>query len=223
MPISIPVLPSRDFDATAAWWAALGFTEHARWPGSYLILVGPHDVEVHFFSSEVDPLTNDHGGYVRFPSTIPVRRLFERWEGIDGVHPPQETTYGLVEGAVVDPDGNLLKFGGIVESVPTLSAIFVDTPGDLDEASGFWASAFSSTVGTDDGTYRVLADRPGGLDVEIQRIGDGSPRYHIDFAVADVDEALAHFEALGASRVARIGSWWVLRAPSEHLFCIVPR
>jgi hypothetical protein len=34
----IPILPSKSFDETARFYAALGFTETGRWPGEYLIL-----------------------------------------------------------------------------------------------------------------------------------------------------------------------------------------
>lgn len=223
MPTTIPVMPSPDLDVTVEWWAQLGFEEQARYPETYTILRGPHDVEIHFFAGDVDPATNDHGGYVRFPSAIPVRRLFDGWSGIDGVHEPQPTDYGLLEGAVKDPHGNIMRFGGRLEGAPSLSALFVDTPGDLDEAADFWAAAFSSRAQSGDGTYTPLADHHAGVDIEVQRIGEGEPRFHIDFAVDDVDAAAEHYEALGARRVEMVDGWWVMRAPTGHLFCLVPR
>ena len=40
--------------------------------------------------------------------------LYEEWAAarVDGrLHPPVKTDYGLEEGAHVDPDGNLIRFG----------------------------------------------------------------------------------------------------------------
>lgn len=222
MPTVIPVLPSPDLDATADWWGRLGFDERARWPG-YLILAGPHGVEIHFFAGTADAATNDHGGYVRFPSSVPVRRLFDQWAAIEGVHPPEPTAYGLLEGAVKDPDGNLLKFGGALDGAPTLSGICIDSTDDLSSSAAFWAAALSAPVVSEDDEYRTLADQPGGTTIEVQRLVSGDPRVHIDIAVDDVDRAAERFEDLGAERVDRVDDWWVMRAPTGHVFCLVPR
>ena len=222
MPTVIPVLPSPDFDATSEWWALLGFTEQARWP-DHLILTGPHGVEIHFFAGAVDAVTNDHGGYVRFPSAIPVRRLFDQWAGIDGVHPPEATDDGLVEGAVKDPHGNLMRFGGAIDAVPTLSGVCIDSTDDLASAAPFWATALSSEIVSDDGEYVTLTEQVGGTTIEVQRLGSGAPGVHIDIEVDDVDDAAHDFERLGAVRIERIADWWVMRAPTGHVFCLVPR
>ena len=36
--VTIPILPSADFDVTAGFWADFAFAEVGRWPDEYLIL-----------------------------------------------------------------------------------------------------------------------------------------------------------------------------------------
>ena len=66
--VSIPILPSADFDVTATFWSSFGFVERGRWANEYLIL-GQADlgIELHFWiDPAVDRWTNDVGCYVRF-------------------------------------------------------------------------------------------------------------------------------------------------------------
>ena len=60
-----------------------------------------------------------------------------------------------------------------------------------------------------------------GLEVFVQRIGEGAPRYHLDVETDDVEAEAARLEALGAERVEQIRSWWVMRDPAGLLFCVV--
>ena len=78
-PVTIPILPSGDFDVTAEFYARLGFTERGRWPGDYLIIrndaVG---IELHFWSKpDVDRWTNDVACYVRFDSAGEAQALHD--------------------------------------------------------------------------------------------------------------------------------------------------
>lgn len=116
---SIPILPSRDLDATAAFYAPLGFAAPGRWPG-YLILTHPTGVELHFWEHpDEDPLTNDVACYLRFDTADEVRALHEAWagtglpgHGVPRLVAPQATDYGLLEMALVDADGSLVRVGG---------------------------------------------------------------------------------------------------------------
>lgn len=115
----MPILPSWDFDLTSAFFQNLGFTETGRWPDSYLILLHPQGIELHFFSSpEFDPLRNDHGTYIRYSSADQVDALYEAWRARDlaegTIHAPQDTDYGLREFALLDPMRNLLRIGGLL-------------------------------------------------------------------------------------------------------------
>ncbi len=115
----IPILPSSDFDATAAFFGSIGFAETARYPGEYLILVHPAGIELHFWlSTGLVAARNDAGCYVRFPAAQEAQQLCDAWAaaGLDSDHlrPPVVTDYGLLEFALLDPDGNLLRIGGVV-------------------------------------------------------------------------------------------------------------
>jgi catechol 2,3-dioxygenase-like lactoylglutathione lyase family enzyme len=116
----IPILPSRDLDATAAFYAALGFNAAGRWPG-YLILTHGTGIELHFWEHpDEDPLTNDVACYFRFDSGHMVRALHAAWvhdaelpgHGVPRLVAPQPTDYGLLEMALVDADGSLVRVGG---------------------------------------------------------------------------------------------------------------
>ena len=114
---TIPILPSKDFDETSRFYAALGFVESGRWPGEYLTLLREAGIELHFWSnSKLDPRKNDVACYVRFDTEAEARALFAAWESrlppAGRLHPPQATDYGLVEFALIDPHGNLLRIGG---------------------------------------------------------------------------------------------------------------
>lgn len=114
---TIPILPSRDFDETSAFWALLGFEEGGRWPESYLILLHRAGIELHFFHSKhLRARSNDHGAYVRFSTAQAVDDLHAGWAAVelgDGrITTPEDMDYGLREFAVLDPMRNLLRVGG---------------------------------------------------------------------------------------------------------------
>jgi hypothetical protein len=81
-----------------------------------------------------------------------------------------------------------------------------------------------AAIHSDDPTdpYVALDGDTGGLRVELQRIGDAS-RIHLDIETDDVEAEVRRLEALGARRQAHIETWWVMQAPSGHLFCVVPQ
>ena len=113
---TIPILPSRNLDETVRFYSRLGFAEQGRWP-EYLILQRPDHLELHFwFNNSLDPRANDVGCYVRWDTAAEARTLHDDWASVDfhpgRLHPPAETDYGLLEFALVDPHGNLIRIGG---------------------------------------------------------------------------------------------------------------
>jgi hypothetical protein len=113
----IPILPSKSFDESARFYAALGFSETGRWSGEYLILVHEDGLELHFWSNpKVDRKTNDVACYIRFDTAAEARALHDAWAPNVALgarlDPPTETDYGLTEFALIDPHGNLLRVGG---------------------------------------------------------------------------------------------------------------
>jgi hypothetical protein len=120
--VTIPILPSRDLDETVAFYATLGFAVRGCWP-DYLILIRPEPIELHFWSNrEVVAERNDVACYVRFTTAAEAQALHDAWApvaaGWSGTFPrlvaPRPTDYGLLELAMLDPHGNLLRIGGSV-------------------------------------------------------------------------------------------------------------
>lgn len=117
--MTIPILPSADFDVTASFYGPLGFGEVGRWPAEYLILRHePLGIELHFSADpSVDRWTNQATCYVRFPSGDEARACHASWRSAPIPEPamlgtPTATSYGLVEFPLIDPHGNLVRLGG---------------------------------------------------------------------------------------------------------------
>lgn len=122
--VTIPILPSSNFDTTAAFYSALGFVERGRWPDEYLIVGHPDlDVELHFWpNAAVDRWTNDVACYVRFATVGECLDCHRGWSGVDIADPAVLSEVdtgpagdGSVEFHVIDLDGNLVRFGGFAE------------------------------------------------------------------------------------------------------------
>lgn len=94
---------------------------------------------------------------------------------------------------------------------------------DLDAAARFWGAALgveTKTLGPGEEDYRRLAhDR---LHIEVQRVSHES-RVHLDIETDDIDAEVARLEGLGARRVQRVKSWWVMEAPTGQRFCVVAK
>ena len=112
-----PILPSRDLDATAAFYGRLGFEVAGRYPApdDYLILRG-HGLELHFFAfPEHETARSYAGAYVRLAEVDGLHARFGRAglprSGIPRLVPPEDKPWGMREFVVVDPDGSLLRIG----------------------------------------------------------------------------------------------------------------
>lgn len=96
-----PILPSRDFDATAAFYALLGFEETSRYPNYLILDAGP--VELHFQVWDFDPATNDAGMYLRATGVAELAAAL----GVVA----EERPWGQLEFHILDPDRNLIRVG----------------------------------------------------------------------------------------------------------------
>lgn len=97
---------------------------------------------------------------------------------------------------------------------------------DLSSASAFWSRALGlPVVSANDGglgLYDKLAEGPGGLHIEVQKVEHPS-RVHLDIEADDVEAEAVRLEGLGARRIAFVHDrWWVMEAPTGQRFCIVP-
>jgi catechol 2,3-dioxygenase-like lactoylglutathione lyase family enzyme len=113
-----PNLPARDFAATSAFYAALGFVEDYRSDGWMILSRGPKDsrVTLEFFPyPDLDPYHSSFSCCLRLDdleammvqvraSGVPNARV-----GIPRFHPPALDPSGLTIAYLIDPDGTLLR------------------------------------------------------------------------------------------------------------------
>jgi len=92
---------------------------------------------------------------------------------------------------------------------------------DLPAAARFWGEALGMPVrplGPGEEDYMPLDnDR---LHIEVQRVAHPS-RVHLDIESDDVEAEVWRLERLGARRVSKVKSWWVMEAPTGQRFCVV--
>jgi hypothetical protein len=94
---------------------------------------------------------------------------------------------------------------------------------DLDAAARFWSAVLGRAVEPappNAPSYRSLAPRPQDPLMLIQQV-DHESRVHLDVETDDVEAEAARLEALGAKRVAKVRTWWVMQAPTGQRFCVV--
>jgi predicted enzyme related to lactoylglutathione lyase len=95
---------------------------------------------------------------------------------------------------------------------------------DLDAAARFWGEALGLKIrlspDPEDKNYAVFDTGPNDLDIQVQQV-DHPSRVHLDIETDDIDAEVARLERLGARRVAKIKSWWVMEAPTGQRFCVV--
>ncbi|MGH8480976.1 MAG: VOC family protein [Nevskiaceae bacterium] len=95
---------------------------------------------------------------------------------------------------------------------------------DLPKAAEFWGAALGMELhglaGEEGENYIRLMDADRGLHIEVQKVAHDS-RVHLDIEADDVEAEAARLEKLGAKRVRKINTWWVMEAPSGQRFCVV--
>jgi predicted enzyme related to lactoylglutathione lyase len=95
---------------------------------------------------------------------------------------------------------------------------------DLDGAARFWGGALGMAVeaipGTEGQTYARLKDPAEALHIEVQTV-DHPSRVHLDIETDDIEAEVRRLEALGATRVRQVHTWWVMQAPTGQRFCVV--
>jgi glyoxalase superfamily protein len=95
---------------------------------------------------------------------------------------------------------------------------------DLAGAARFWGAALGLEVaplpGEEGQTYARLTDPTELLHVEVQTV-DHESRVHLDIEADDIEAEVRRLEALGATRVRQVRTWWVMQAPTGQRFCVV--
>jgi hypothetical protein len=105
-----------------------------------------------------------------------------------------------------------------------LSNIIIDCKTeDIESAAVFWAAAMGRTPesGADPSEpYRLLEGSPEEMKILVQAVSHES-RVHLDIETNDVEAEASRLERLGAKRVAKVKTWWVMEAPTGQRFCVV--
>ena len=95
---------------------------------------------------------------------------------------------------------------------------------NLEAATTFWTRALGYEVmpstDPDDENYVQLETGPDDLAIGIQKVTHPS-RVHIDIETDDIEAEVARLETIGAKRVEKVSSWWVMEVPTGHRFCVI--
>ena len=106
-----------------------------------------------------------------------------------------------------------------------LSKIVIDVPpAEHDRELAFWSSATGQHLaqGHHFPEYHGAALYGQEFGLLIQRLNHGQGRIHLDIHTDDLEAEVARLEELGAERVEKVRSWWIMRDPAALLFCVVP-
>lgn len=96
-----------------------------------------------------------------------------------------------------------------------------DLPDGLGSAAQFWGNALGMGVLGEDGPHYLRLDASArDLTIEVQSV-DHESRLHLDIESDDVEAEARRLEGLGAQRVAKVRTWWVMQAPTGQRFCVV--
>jgi hypothetical protein len=105
-----------------------------------------------------------------------------------------------------------------------LTAVLVDVPREAHDAEvEFWAGALGREPKRIDNhpEYAFYGEVTPGIEFMVQSTPDPQPRVHVDLETDDVDAEVERLKTLGATEVARIHSWVVMRDPAGVVFCVV--
>jgi len=101
-----PIFPVRDLAASLVHYSLLGFATRAYEGGGYGFAT-IDGVEIHL--GIADDTASRASAYLFVDDADDLARTWQS-AGVT-VHPPPDTAWGQHEGAVVDPDGNVIRFG----------------------------------------------------------------------------------------------------------------
>jgi len=106
-----------------------------------------------------------------------------------------------------------------------IGLVLIDHPeSDWEKALAFWAGVqgVMPVAEDEDSMYRSIG-KIGGVSVESQRLGEGTPaRIHLDIESDDVGAEVRRVVALGATVLEEHESYTILKDPGGLVFCVVP-
>ncbi|MGB5257454.1 MAG: VOC family protein [Woeseiaceae bacterium] len=117
---AIPILPSRSLGDSVDFYKRLGFEGGVHEFNSNYAILQRGAVELHFFThKELVPDESSAGCYIRVLDVDSIYSSFLTQQlprkGIPRMDLLEDKPWGLREFAIVDPDGNLLRIGQIIE------------------------------------------------------------------------------------------------------------
>jgi catechol 2,3-dioxygenase-like lactoylglutathione lyase family enzyme len=102
-----PIFAVRDLAVATDFYQRLGFNVRAYAGGGYAF-ASWHGVELHLGVVTAD----DHGTSSAYLFVDHADTVADTWRSARAtVKPPEDTEWGQHEGALVDPDGNVISFG----------------------------------------------------------------------------------------------------------------
>jgi catechol 2,3-dioxygenase-like lactoylglutathione lyase family enzyme len=119
--LAIPTLPSRSISKTTEFYRRLGFKGGAHQFNSDYGIFLRGEIELHFFAhKELVPSQSFSGCYIRVLDVESIYGVMSAAQlprvGIPRIDALEDKPWGIREFAVVDPDGNLLRIGQIIQS-----------------------------------------------------------------------------------------------------------
>lgn len=109
---SAPVFVTADLKRALDHYERLGFTVEAYENGEHYGYASRDGVEIHLAKVDhVDHATTTSCAYLWVDDANALHDEWARAEIAGRLVPPTGTDYGLQEGAHIDPDGNLIRFG----------------------------------------------------------------------------------------------------------------
>jgi catechol 2,3-dioxygenase-like lactoylglutathione lyase family enzyme len=118
--LAIPILPSRALGETIAFYKRLGFEGGAHESDAGYAILRRGTLELHFFSHpKLLPAESSAGCYLRVRDVESIYKSFSTSQlprqGIPRMDTLEDKPWGLREFAVIDPHGNLLRIGQVIE------------------------------------------------------------------------------------------------------------
>ena len=104
-----------------------------------------------------------------------------------------------------------------------IGIVLIDHAAQHDAALAFWSGVTGVTPGpTGDAPYSAIGPI-GTLNLEVQRLGEGTPaRIHLDIESDNPSAEIDRLIGLGATVVEREENFAILQDPGGLVFCVVP-